>query len=80
VFAWTFLILVFIAILSGKAYLVEESIQSLQMVFLVVYIYTSYLPASIVNTISGLRRLENFDFFLPGQMEFFGKFFLGDLI
>ena len=40
VFAWLSLILVFISILSGKVYLVEESIQSLQMVFLVVYIYT----------------------------------------
>lgn len=67
-FAWISLILVFMAILSGKVYLIEESIQSLQVVFLVIYIYTSYLPASIVNTISGLRRLENFDFFVPSHM------------
>ena len=79
-FAWLSLILVFILILSGKVYLVEESIQSLQMVFLVVYIYTSYLPASIVNTISGLRRLENFDFFVPSHMKSLERFFLGDLI
>lgn len=50
------------------------------MVFLVVYIYTSYLPASIVNTISGLRRLENFDFFVPSHMKSLERFFLGDLI
>jgi hypothetical protein len=69
VFAWLSIVLVFVAVLSGKVYLIEDSIQSLQMVFLAVYIYTSYLPASIVNTISGLRRLENFDIFATTHME-----------
>jgi hypothetical protein len=69
VFAWLSLALVFVAVLSGKVYLIEDSIQSLQMVFLTVYIYTSYLPASVVNTISGLRRLENFDIFATSHLE-----------
>ena len=61
--SWTIIIASIILSFLGNSVITQSASLLMQIIFLHVYIHSEYLPTNFKNTIAGLQRMENLDYF-----------------
>ena len=78
--SWLGIILALIALPLGHTMVIEEYILSIQIIFIHIYIFSSYLPSSLRVPLSGLSRIQNLNYFIPEHGTFVERILLGDTV
>lgn len=69
VISWITIVSTIILTLLGISVITQHLSLLLQLIFLHVYIYTEYLPASFKSVVGGLWRMENLNYFTKDTMQ-----------
>lgn len=69
VISWVTIVSTIILTFLGISVITQQLSLLLQVIFLHVYIYTEYLPASFKGVVGGLWRIENLNYFTKDVMQ-----------